>query len=289
MSKGLAERAMLVDLSIKQWQATTHDRRVSREVADTHNSDVNMGRYNKQLLAKGALSQIKLAANLLRAEHYRRTLPFGDNGERLLSSEGYLGYTAACTPLKDRFEAAVNQFIPNYPGLIADAQYRLNGLFNPAEYPTPDEIARKFYVGFQFRPIPSGNNFIVDIGNSERARIAAEIEAALKSNMDVAMADVFGRIKEHVGHMAERLRAYGQGDSKNTGAFRDTLVENVKGLVELLPSLNVTNNPEITALTQIMADTLCVHSAQELRESPTARAATAIAADEIVAKMSEFI
>ena len=46
--------AMLVSLTVKQWAARKYDKRVSHEVAKTHNTDVDVGRYNKQLLEKSA-------------------------------------------------------------------------------------------------------------------------------------------------------------------------------------------------------------------------------------------
>src|SRR5579863_224358 len=115
----LNDRAMLVELNISQWSASRNDKQVTREVAEKHGSDVSMGRYNKQLLSKAALEKIKKAASAARQEHYKRTLPWSDNGSRILTSAGYLTYSAEMRKLESEFYAAVAEFIQGYDQFVA--------------------------------------------------------------------------------------------------------------------------------------------------------------------------
>ena len=70
------KRAMLVELTIRQWTARKHDRKVSREVDQGHGAQ-NAGRFNKQLIAKDALEKIAKKAGAIREFHYAHTLPWG--------------------------------------------------------------------------------------------------------------------------------------------------------------------------------------------------------------------
>ena len=46
----LSDKALLVNLSIKQWTAKKLDKRASVEIAKIHGADSRAGRYNKSLL-----------------------------------------------------------------------------------------------------------------------------------------------------------------------------------------------------------------------------------------------
>ena len=84
----LSTRAMLSGLTIRQWTARKLDKRVTAEVAATHGTDSHVGRYNKSLVAKESLAAIVAAANAARALHYARTLPWLDDGARILPAGG---------------------------------------------------------------------------------------------------------------------------------------------------------------------------------------------------------
>jgi hypothetical protein len=58
--------------------------------------------------------------------------------------------------------------------------------------------------------------------------------------------------------------------------------------VDILPSLNITQDPRIEDVTRQMANDLCRFGPQELRDSALARDDTAAAAEAILAKMAEF-
>src|SRR5262249_52087416 len=75
----VADRAVLVNLSISQWSAAKSDKTVNREVAQKHGSEEKMGNYRKQLVAKDAVKKYTELAGAIRAEFYRMTLPWGDN------------------------------------------------------------------------------------------------------------------------------------------------------------------------------------------------------------------
>lgn len=284
----LNDRAMLVSLSIRQWSASKTDKKITKEVADQHASDVTMGRYSKALLAKGALETIKKIAGETRTEFYRRTLPWLDDGARILTATGYLATAEYVRRQQSAFDAAVQEFLGNYDGLVADAKVRLNGLFDSADYPSYAQLKSKFGFTFCVRPMPDAEDFRADIGEEELARVRAELEADKTATIETAMRDVYGRMREVVGKLAERLKAYNP-NKPGDAPFRDTLVTNITDLLAVLPSLNLTGDANVTRFIADIRANLTAYSAEELRANMFTREDTARRAEEILAKMEAYI
>jgi hypothetical protein len=89
--------------------------------------------------------------------------------------------------------------------------------------------------------------------------------------------------------MADRLRKYVVTENGVQNAFRDSLVGNVRELVDLLPALNITGDPVLTDITKRMRESLTVYDGDTLRASAAARIETAKAADDILATVSAFM
>jgi hypothetical protein len=120
--------------------------------------------------------------------------------------------------------------------------------------------------------------------------IRREIEARSNAAVETVIRDCYSRIAEHVGKMAERLKAYrpAVGENKAEGVFRDSLVENVRDLVGLLPALNITSDPALAQIASRMA-VLCQEDASALRDLPSVRESVARDADAILADVTAFL
>jgi hypothetical protein len=290
-TNNVARRAVIARLTISKWTATKHDKRVSKEVADTHNSDEQMGRYNKSLINKDAMKEIRAIESRIRELHYKLTLPWEQDGERILSAKAYFDYCDQMRLLQVDWNNAVRAFVAVYPNLVADAQYRLNGLFNPAEYPAVSEIANKFNFEYaNFLPLPEGQHLqVIDMG-TELADRQREVDMRVAAALDKATRDIWLRMQEVVTHMHEKLKVYERTpDGKTNGIFRDSLVENITDLLDLVPTLNFSDDPNINKIADDMRASLTQYSPDTLRENPSARANTASAAKNILDSISEFI
>jgi hypothetical protein len=165
----------------------------------------------------------------------------------------------------------------------------LNGLFNEADYPSAETIREKFKLELQVLPFPDADDFRSDLDEDTVAEIKAQLQNTTATVIDTAMKSVVDQIIDAVGKMATKLAEFkpsgGKGD-KAEGVFRDSLVENVRDLAELLPAFNLTNDPRLDAIAARIKNELCVEDAKDLREHDEARAAVAKSADEIVAAVS---
>jgi len=286
----LSTKAMLSGLSVTQWTARKLDRKVTNETNHAHGAAADAGRYNKALLAKDALSALQSIASAARTEHYAKTLPWLDNGARILPAALYQDYSESMRKAREAFETAVAEFLNDYPSFVADARLRLNGMWNAADYPDASEIARKFSFSVALYPVPDAADFRVDVSASQAAAIRTGIEARAKEALETAMRDAWQRIADSVGHMASKLSEFkpAQHGDKAAGIFRDSLVENVRELVGILPALNLTDNPNLTAISGRMAE-LVKYDAETLRASDHLRRSIQEQAAAILADVSAFI
>jgi hypothetical protein len=279
---------MLCSLSISMWSARKHDPDASEEVAVRHGAQADAGRYHKVLLPKEALAEIQKIVSESRQEHYFMTLPWDDNGYRVLPAAVYMDHVEKMRALSKRFEAAVDMLARQFLSLIGQSRTRLGGLFRESDYPTPEELGAKFSFETKVMPLPDAGDFRVSLGDEERERIKRQITAAVEASLQVGSRELWFRLYEAVQHMADRLTAYKVTADGVEHPFRDTVVTNLVKLVDVLPKLNVTSDPELDRLAEEVRNSLLVDP-KELRRSDSKRAETAKAAAEIAHHMAGYM
>jgi len=279
----ITERAMLAAVHISIWTAVKHDRKVSRDVADQHGAHQSAGRYNKQLL-RGAdkLDELRTLAGQVRQYFYKITLPWSDEGFRLLPSNLYFDLMARMREFEAAFEQGVESFLDVYPQYIEQVRPELNGLFREQDYPAADKLRKKFGVRLEILPIPSGADFRVQMSAEEQARVCREIDANVRQSLSRGTEDLWKRLREVVAHMVDRL-------NEPESRYHTTLVTNVFDLVEILPRINVNGDAELNRFADQIREKLCNYSAQDLKKHELIRAATASDAAEIVAEMDSVL
>ena len=270
----LREQAMLVTLSVSCWTNSIKDRKVSAEVERTHNAR-DAGRYNKTLVDKSHVDPLTSYAGQIRAYHYKMTLPWGNNGDRLLPAKLFMEYSAEMRSLSRKYDDLVTEFLKVYDTkLVQDARARLGSMYNPEDYPTSAELRQKFGVRTDITPLSEGSDFRVDVGEAERARIRDEIDQKLAERQTKAQEDAWLRIKEAVSAVETRML-------EEKPIFRDTLITNMEEITKLLPGLNITNDPKVDEVCKIITQELIVNPVR-LRSSPSLRRSTREAASKVL-------
>lgn len=275
----ITERAMLAAVHISIWTAIKHDRKVSREIAEQHGAYAGAGRYNKQLLREAdRLESLRSLSGQIRQYFYKITLPWSDEGYRLLPAHFYFELTSKMREFEQAFAQQVEEFLTVYPSYIEQVRPELNGLFREEDYPSTEKLRNKFGVKLEVLPIPSGNDFRVTLSEEEQARVAREIDENVRQSLQKGTEDLWTRLKGVVAHMVERLH---EPESR----FHPSLVTNICDLVELLPRLNVDQDEELNRFAEEIRDRLCGFTARDLKKNEILRAATANDAAEILTKM----
>jgi hypothetical protein len=279
----ITERAMLAAVHISIWTAIKHDRKVSREVAEQHGAYAGAGRYNKQLLREAErLESLRSLSGQIRQYFYKITLPWSDEGYRLLPAHFYFELTTKMREFEQAFAQQVEEFLAVYPSYIEQVRPELNGLFREEDYPSTDKLRNKFGVKLEVLPIPSGNDFRVTLSEEEQARVAREIDENVRQSLQKGTADLWVRLKGVVAHMVGRL-------NEPESRFHASLVTNICELVELLPRLNVNQDEELNRFAGEIRDRLCGFTARDLKKNEILRAATANDAAQILNEMDAVL
>lgn len=227
------------------------------------------------------MRDINRAANEARTFHYKMTLPWGDDGERILAADMMMHYTKGMRDIKQAFEYAVREFINKYPALIIEAQTVLGSMFNSAEYPSTNEVRGKFSISTLMRPVPLANDFRVEIAEDEKNKIKAALTAENDRLTGEAMKEVWNRVYNSIKLMSERL--------SEDKPFRKNIIENVIELCDLLPQFNMMDDPDLTAMGNEIKQKLCGSTPKQIREDGQLREDLAQEADAIANKMSVFM
>jgi hypothetical protein len=285
------QRAMLVKLEIHKWPARTVDTVITDEVAEHRGIEGEMGKYRKELLPKEALAKIRTAARALRARHNALTLPWDENSTRILSSAAWTKYNATVRAGVDEFEqifqdelAAIGESgVSKYEEQKREAKRLLNGAYREADYPTLEQIRRKFRASISVFPIPDGADFRIELGADETAQVRNEIEARVNEKIESAMRDLYERVKFVVERLSVTLK------SEASEEIRATLLTSITAVLDVLPLLNVTGDTMLDTLAVEIREMISGVDAKALRESPSFRDVIAQRADAILAQMNDFL
>ena len=265
----LSSSAMLAELSISQWAGNKQDKNASRQVTADAQAKRGVARVNKSLLAGcETLDAIKKIVSETRTVHMRMTLPWSDTGMRIISTQQYFDYHKLMTEQQARFEQAVDAFIQDYQWEVSGMQAQLGNLFNPDDYPTESSLRDKFGFRLSYMPVPDAGDFRVDVSNDALDELKEQYEQAMTNRMRTAMQDIWERARKALANMSERLD---YTDKSTRKVFRDTLVDNVIEIVDIMRLSNITNDVHMTAVADKLDKTLRGVTPDALREDSSLR------------------
>lgn len=278
----IVNNCMIANLQIGIWTGHRLDREASARLTQEANADSDAARVNKHLIAKAALQPIVSAASSVRHHFYLNTLPWKDNGDRLLTRALYTDFMSAHNQLADAFKAEVDKFVTlTYPQAVAHAEFRMGDLFNPTDYMSQDAVARKFYIGLDIDAVTEANDFRVDLEKAELTEVRKAMQEAMQSRLTRAMQDVWTRVEERLQHFADKM-----GSDE---AFRRSTLENLEEIANLIPALNIVNDPRLDLIGEEIKAVLVGHDPKVLRKNKEVRAEVAEEAQRIMDTMKGFM
>lgn len=275
-----AETCLIVRLTLACWEGKKNADDIAAEVADSKRADRGTAKVSKVMLPGGTGSELALLRSQLdaaRAYHYANTLRWISKGEQLISQMHFFTYKEAMSTFEQRCRAALEVFVEAYPQRMQEARVALGDMYNEEDYPTVAEIRARFRFKTVLYPVPRANQLARVIGEDLAAQTAQEVNDAFKS----AMTDAFERLHKAVAHAHAKL-------ADPDGVFRNSLTGNLKELAEILPALNVTQDPRLTELVEDLNRALAGRSPDDLREDQRVRASAAHDYEAILKKMKSY-
>ena len=236
---------MLTELNISVWTANKIDKDASRKVADDNNAAADSGHFRKNLMAGSTLRKdIADYAAGCRLWHNTRTMPWADRGPRLLPTSLFFDYKTEANARETYFNNKVSEFLLAYPRLVQTAQNYLGDLFNRDDYPHPDEVASKFGFRLVFSPVPDAGDFRLDLPKQELDAMRLQYEAHANERVEAAMQEQWGKLRDMVFRMSEKLTEPDDGD-EDKRRWHDTFLTNAQEMCGMLTHLNITRDPTL--------------------------------------------
>lgn len=236
--KTLADKAMLVRLSRGIYQPYAYDA-VATSKVEQDNQVTKAGRFNKHLLKESVwLKSANAAMSAIYTYHHRVTLPWLDDGLRLLPSAMYFEYTQEIRRLRDEADKAVDALAQHWQQEIANDANRLGPLFKVEDYPT--DIKSRYYCKVQFLPVPSTDDFRVHVSEEDRQSLHQAVYEAEHAAVEYVLAELLEPLRRAAEKLAVPIGAEGS-------VFRDTLVENIVEVSERMAKLNISDDAALAA------------------------------------------
>jgi hypothetical protein len=302
----IASAAMIGNLNISSWEARIQDKATKEEVLATKGArSKRAASVSKHLFSEcPALDAIKA----LRGEAYlwfrKETMPWDDNGGRLITTRRYLQTMDQAAKYEQRFNALVNAFLGVYQTEISKQAFENGALFDRSEYPSEDEVRAKFRFALNVSPVPTSGDFRVDIGHEAAKQLAEQYERLAAERMSAALAEPWQRIKDQVLWVKERMEAVLAYDpdaveeqpvtdpdgkvidikitKKRRPKLYDSMLENGLELCKTLSDFNITNDPRLEEARRELETALTRVDMDSLKESPELQKATKTAMQDIL-------
>lgn len=293
----LTEKAMVVKTQIRgsSFGRTKSDKDAGQDVANANRADVESVRVVKTLVDKKYTETIHKIASEAYITHRTMTLPWQDDGVRLLPTGIYFEYMQKMRRYNEDYQRAVADLHANYENAKLDAVIRLGSLYRDDDYKDAGSLFCKHpdtgdYLHFSIvakpRPISDGSDIRVSLNADEIKAMQDQIAADNQAAITEAVSDMWGRLKEAIENLRDRLTAYDNGDIK---AVRESWVTNVREVAKLLPKLNFTGDHELDRLCSVAEQYLGSLNRDQLKVSANARATVRNAADELLSKMAGYV
>jgi len=283
MAKSIHETVMLGSLSISFPEMRRKAAKEAREIEVNNHAKAGTITAAKHLLAGVAKHKIaKDNVTQIRAWWSNVTVPWFD-GKGAPRAVNSLAVTDLKVELGDRvrvLRGLWEDFLAEYPIYRAQRQFEMGALFDPSEFPTPQELERKFRVHIDWCALPKAADIRVMEGFDEKdVKEAIEREQQrIKHAQEVVAQRLFKVVKSMHDTMNTKI---GEPGSK----FNNTKLENILQVAELIPRINLTNDPKLAALAK-EAKKLATKSPDELREDEVKRASAAKEAKTLADKLA---
>lgn len=245
----LRDLAVLVSLRLGSYGSVIQDTHETEKLNATHGAKAKTHKVSRDRLAGtqagSILESIRKAQGEVRAMFNARTLPWDDRGRRMCGNLAAAELWQELGTQRARLDSLVTQFLDAWQFAETEARAAMNGAWRPefaADYKIGREDMRaRFAFVESMESMPTAEDIRIDAPAKmiEAARMAAERE--MQERFREGCRDAYTRLAEAIEHMHAKL-----ADPEAT--YRDSLFGNLRELVDLLPALNIAQDPKLTAI-----------------------------------------
>jgi hypothetical protein len=254
--------SILVTLSVSFWSGYKHDKSASAKTIEEHHMEKGAGKFNKKLLPKFALKDIKDIITQFKYFFSENTLPYNALlGTRILPASGFIEFQKETSIQTGLLNTAVNKFVKEYEDNKDTAKQMLGDLYNPADYPEVEQVRKKFAIQVSYFPVPEPERFSSQITNKEILRLNEQLS---EMSME-AKFDLINRTEKAALALLDTLQRPGKRVHKST------VNENITKLSGQLETLNYENDELIAEVKEVVDENILNIRVDDVKDSPTYR------------------
>jgi len=269
---GLNNHALLVRFTKSAWGITKKDKEASAKLVQETGAKASMLGVYKKLIDPGQPQFKAITKNQGVASNIFRSMagPWdkAKGGYWIITTKGLPQLETVMDNLEEKHDKLVGEFIQALPGILADAEAKGGTTYDASLIPSPEEIRAKFQFNLEREVLARGeDNAVLNLSKKMRDDIGNEAKAKEAARFKGVLDHVEETVREKLGEMLVNLREYGDSikGTKRKRSFKDTQIDHMKGLCDLLPALNITGDQRLAKLAQDIAKHLTQTSADDLR------------------------
>lgn len=251
----IAARVHICTLKTGAWRPIRLHRAETRAENARHNIK-DAARVLVRVCDHPALAQIQKIQQDAYAAHIRITRPTVQHGMRLIPLAREIEHNQAIALFAAQHAMRVAEFMADYDNERATAPGKLNGLYDPSFWPSLNEVRQKFVLQAQYLPCPTEGDW----------------GEWLSVSVQFAQLELREQLQSAIRRIAERCAA--------NGPLYQTVFSNLGELLELVPDLDLVNDPQIRDIAR-QAKALANRDREIIANTPLLRRAVAAEADRL--------
>jgi hypothetical protein len=268
----IVAECILVKTSIGVYSGRRKVEELSEEIETNHKTADGVADAFLRVLPKEVPKEIQKIASAARQELKLHSHPW-DTGWFLIRATEYDNLRTSLEESKRKFDALVKKtVIDGYGDLEQKARKALNGLFATVGFPTKEELKKRYYFEIKRQPLADPNDIrLKHLPASAIREIQMEVSEVYKQKIVAAQENLMERLRQAVARVRATMTADKDGKDKT---FRDSLINNIKELLEIVPTLNLLGDPKIEGFCERIKSELAGLKPDDLRKDKALREKT---------------
>jgi len=240
LESSLADSTVLVRLRTGRPTLSRSDEALASQIRSSERDD-SITLHRHLFKGKNLVREAVSCINHAYSQHKKMTVPWVDNGPRLLRADKVSEYEAMVHAAIEKLKPIAAEVQRTWPQLVqADIAQRGGGA-SVTDYQDQSEVADLFTLAYSVRPVPTAGDFRVAMTDAQKEMYRRELEEAqnlVKLNL---LGDMLKPISDAAAKLAVPIGEEG-------AVFRDSLVGNLKAVAAKATEYNLSDDATITRM-----------------------------------------
>jgi hypothetical protein len=296
--EALQSSGMLIRLGTSSLGVQVTDKARSRAITDGAAASRDAARVVVNRLpgaARAHHAKLTACQGAARTALHEMTTPWDESGWRFLPTVRFDDLMRRLSRIKVDFDAELAELRANASEVVRLARIELGELADNVHLPTAEEMVAAYDMATEVIPVPDGATFR-GLPDSARATLAARLDNQLVKAYERGVDSIMDRVRPMLETMVERLVAFDKRENAKinnvqvgrVGVFRDSLVENVQPMADLVKSIASIKNDKRLFDLHAKLEEITNYTAKDLRDNAYARDSVKQMAGEALSMFDEW-